>query len=233
MNIRILIAYDQAIFRDGLRRLLGEQPGLLVVGETADARQAVQVLPMLEPDVLLLDLAAPVHGLSALTALRNAASGVRTIVLATDAQREAQVAALQLGARGIVLKNAPTAVLVKAIRAVFTDHYWFGDDGASDVDGAMRRLSGVESAREAKDRFRLTPREMEIVWAVAVGDSNKSIADRLSIAEITVKHHLSHVFDKLGVFSRVELALFALNHGLVQDSVAPPRRQSSPIACVA
>jgi two-component system nitrate/nitrite response regulator NarL len=219
MNIRILIAYDQPIFCDGLRGLLGEQPGLLVVGETADAKQAVHLVPVLQPDVLLLDLATPVHGLSALDALRKASSGVRTIVLATAVQREAQFAALQLGARGIVLKDAPTALLVRGIRAVFTDHYWLGDDGASDVDAAMRRLSNPESVNEAKDRFRLTRREMEIVWAVAVGDSNKSIAGRLSIAEVTVKHHLSHVFDKLGVFSRLELALFAINHGLVQDSL--------------
>ena len=218
--IRIVIAYDQPIFRDALKGLLNGEPGFLVIGEAAYAKQAVELARARQPDVLLLDFAIPTRGLDALRALKTASSAVRTIVFAAEAQKEAQMAAMQLGARGIVLKESPTAFLLKGIRAVMSDDYWLHNEGTSDFGEAASRVS-VRPTNAAKERFRLTRREMEIVWLVASGDSNKGIARRLSVTEDTVKHHISHVFDKLGVFSRLELALFAINHGLVENGSMP------------
>jgi two-component system, NarL family, nitrate/nitrite response regulator NarL len=215
--IRIVIADDHPIFRDGLRRLLEAEPDLKVIGEASDGAEAVKLARQLKPEILLLDLAMPRHpGLEALREMSSAASpnSVRVILLTAAAEKNQIVEALQLGARGVVLKDSATQLLLKSIHSVMAGEYWVGRESVSNLVQYLRNLveSSGEDARRRK--FGLTPRELEIVSAVVAGYSNKEIAEYFKISEDTVKHHLSNVFDKLGVSTRLELALFAVNQSL-------------------
>ncbi len=217
-QIRILIADDHAIFRDGLRRLLEAEPGLRVVGEAADGEQAVQLVRQLKPDVLLLDLAMPrMPGLETLRELTTAATPVRTMLLTAAIERPQILEALQLGARGVVLKESATQLLLKGIRAIMDGQYWVGQESVSDLVKTLRELSPATPEESRKKKFGLTPRELEIISTIVSGYSNRDIAQKFNISEQTVKHHLTNVFDKLGVSSRLELALFAVNHSLLSN----------------
>ena len=214
-NINILIADDHPIFRDGLRRLLEAEPGLKVIGEACDGAEAVKMARELKPDILLLDLAMPKHpGLEALRDLGSGQQSVRVILLTAAAEKQQIVEALQLGARGVVLKDSATQLLLKSIQTVMSGEYWVGRESVSNLVQYLRSLvqSSGEEARQKK--FGLTPRELEIVSAVVAGYANKEIAEYFKISEDTVKHHLSNIFDKLGVSTRLELALFAVNQSL-------------------
>jgi DNA-binding NarL/FixJ family response regulator len=220
---RIVIADDHPIFRDGLRRLLEAEPDLKVVGEACDGAEAVKFARQLKPDILLLDLAMPRH--PGLEALREMSSGqtsnsVRVILLTAAAEKNQIVEALQLGARGVVLKDSATQLLLKSIHTVMAGEYWVGRESVSNLVQFLRTLmqSSGEEARQKK--FGLTPRELEIVSTVVAGYSNKEIAEYFKISEDTVKHHLSNIFDKLGVSTRLELALFAVNQGLPVKSIS-------------
>jgi DNA-binding NarL/FixJ family response regulator len=189
-----------------------------VIGEAANGEEAVTLARQLKPDILLLDLSMPhTPGLEALRELGTAATPVRTLLLTAAIERPQILEALQLGARGVVLKESATQLLLKGIRAVMDGHYWVGHDSVSDLVKTLRDLapSGVEDPR--KKKFGLTPRELEIVSAIVAGYNNKDIAQKFSISEQTVKHHLTNIFDKLGVSSRLELALFAVNHSLIDQ----------------
>lgn len=217
-QFRILLADDHAMFRDGLRRLIELERDLRVVGESGDVTSTVRLSTELQPDVLLLDLAMPGGGgLDVLKALSsNPQTRTRTVVLTAGSSRAGTIEALQLGARGIVLKEQAAAILFKSVRSVMRGHYWVGDGEVPGLVQAILRLmtKGDASDRRAHNRFGLTPREMDIVPQVAAGASNRDIANLFSLREDTVKHHLSNIFDKLGVGSRLELAIFAINHGL-------------------
>jgi DNA-binding NarL/FixJ family response regulator len=221
--IRIVIADDHPIFRDGLRRLLEAEPDLKVVGEASDGAEAVKLARQLKPDILLLDLAMPRQpGLEALREMSSSSgsNAVRVILLTAAAEKKQIVEALQLGARGVVLKDSATQLLLKSIHAVMSGEYWVGREGVSNLVQYLRTLvqSSGEEARQKK--FGLTPRELEIVSAVVAGYSNKEIAEYFKISEDTVKHHLSNIFDKLGVSTRLELALFAVNQSLPLKTIA-------------
>ncbi len=216
-QIRILIADDHPIFRDGLRRLLEAEPKFAVIGEACDGAEAVKLARQLKPDILLLDLAMPRHpGLEALREMNSdsAQQTVRIILLTAAAEKNQIVEALQLGARGVVLKDSATQLLLKSIDTVMAGEYWVGRESVSNLVQYLRTLiqSSGEEARQKK--FGLTPRELEIVSAVVAGYANKEIAEYFKISEDTVKHHLSNIFDKLGVSTRLELALFAVNQSL-------------------
>jgi DNA-binding NarL/FixJ family response regulator len=215
--IRILLVDRQEMFRDGLKRLLESEPGFAVVGGAGYAQQALQLIDDLDPDVLLLDLA--LRGTDTLDILRTLAKTphrVRTIGLTASVDKEVLVAALEYGARGVILKDSSTAMLFESLRKVVKDQVWVGREDVGHIVERLRHLSQQQPAQNA-NRFKLTPREMDIVAGVAAGESNKDMARRLSLSEDTIKHHVSHAFDKLGVFSRLELAVFAINHKLVRD----------------
>jgi DNA-binding NarL/FixJ family response regulator len=220
--IRILIADDHPIFRDGLRRLLEAEPGLKVIGEAQDGAEAVKLTRQLRPDILLLDLAMPRHpGLEALRDLSvGSGNGVRVILLTAAAEKHQIVEALQLGARGVVLKDSATQLLLKSIHTVMTGEYWVGRESVSNLVQYLRTLVQSSGEESRQKKFGLTPRELEIVSAVVAGYSNKEIAEYFKISEDTVKHHLSNIFDKLGVSTRLELALFAVNQALPLKSIA-------------
>ena len=213
--MRILIADDHPIFRDGLKRLLESEGEFKVIGEACDGIEAVVMARQLIPEVMLLDLAMPRRqGLDTLRELSSDARSVRVILLTAAAEKEQIVEALQLGARGVVLKDSATQILLKSIRAVMNGEYWVGRESVSNLVQYLRTLVTPASAFPQRNKYRLTPRELEIIAAVVAGFANKEIAQYFKISEDTVKHHLSNIFDKVGVSSRLELALFAVNQSL-------------------
>jgi len=171
---------------------------------------------------MLLDLAMPKHpGLEALRDLSNGeANSVRVILLTAAAEKKEIVEALQLGARGVVLKDSATQLLLKAIHTVMAGEYWVGRESVSNLVQYLRNLVQSSGDEAKQKKFGLTPRELEIVSAVVAGFANKEIAEYFKISEDTVKHHLSNIFDKLGVSTRLELALFAVNQSLPLKSIA-------------
>jgi DNA-binding NarL/FixJ family response regulator len=213
---RIVIADDHTILREGLRRVLGSVPGFEVVGEARNGREAVQLVQQLRPDLLILDVSMPeATGLDALRDMAAASDKppVRTLVLTASIDRGGIVTALQLGARGVVLKSAGTDVLLDAVHAVLRGEHWVDRGSVSDLAAAVIQLSAPR--RPESRRFGLTDRQLEIINEVVSGLTNREIAVKLKISEDTVKHHLTQIFNKTGVSTRLELALFATHHNLI------------------
>jgi two-component system nitrate/nitrite response regulator NarL len=208
-SIRIIIADDHAIFRDGLRRLLATQEDFHVIAEASDGKEAIALAQSLKPDVLLLDLAMPrVPGMEVLRELSKQETPVRTILLTAAIQPFAVTSALQLGARGIVLKASPPEMLLKSIRSVHEGQFWVGSEPVS---------TWARAGQGGTGGFGLTSREIEIISAIKQGSSNREIAGQLAISEETVKRHLSNIYGKLGVSSRLELAVLASEQHLGID----------------
>jgi DNA-binding NarL/FixJ family response regulator len=219
--IRIVTADDHPIFRRGLRSVFEAEPGFAIVGEAPSGDDAVRLARSLRPDVLLLDHAIGGPGLSGMEALRElstAPSPVRIVLLTASIDKAEILQALQLGARGIALKTSPPELLVKCVHRVVAGQHWIGRDQVSDLVEALRMYGDSSSPTEA--RFGLTVREAEIISAVVSGLSNKEIGEKFELSAHTVKHHLTHIFDKVGASNRLELALFALHHRLTGDPAA-------------
>ncbi len=215
--IRVVIADDHPILREGLMRLLEDDGGFEVVGQAADGAEAVRLAREQHPDVLLLDLAMPrASGLDALRELSASGAGPKVLLLTVAIDDAQIVEALELGARGVILKEAATELLFKAIRGVVAGQYWVGRDLVTDIVRLLRERRAAAERRRPTPAERLTAREREIVAAVAAGASNREVAQRLALAEDTVKHHMSNIFDKLGVSNRAELASYAASHGLTE-----------------
>lgn len=217
-TIDIVISDDHAIFREGVRKLLEAQPQLRVVGEAADGEETVRVVRQLNPHILLLDLSLPrLPGLDALREVSMLGVQTRTIVLTADIEREQIVEALQLGAHGVVLKHSSLDLLLKCIRCVHDGQYWVGQESVLDLIHAVRQMNPPRATPSGKQDFGLTSREREVIALVGAGYTNKDLGRKLGISENTAKHHLTNIFDKLGVSNRLELVLFAVDHQLTNQ----------------
>jgi DNA-binding NarL/FixJ family response regulator len=214
-RIRILIADDHAVFRYGLRALLESEPRFTVVGEAADGSEVAKLTSDLKPAVLMLDLAMPrLTGIEVLRELASAHGDVRTIVLTGAIEKKQIVEALQLGARGILLKDAAIQLVAKCIEKVVAGDFWVGHEAVTSLVDYLRGLKrGTGGTAQRSPEF--TPRENEIISAIVTGSANKEIAIKLSLSEDTVKHHLSNIFDKAGVSNRLELAIWSINRGFL------------------
>jgi two-component system, NarL family, nitrate/nitrite response regulator NarL len=212
--IRILIVDDHPLVRDGLRALLTSLPEFRVVADTGDGDEAIRLAKELQPDVMLLDFSMPKKsGLDVMRELNGAMPRLRTVLMTAGVQKLDMVRMLQQGVKGIVMKGGPTELLLNCMRKVHRGELWVGHDTVTDLLDLLAATENGHAPNSRRD-FGLTVREREIVRMIVEGESNKAIAHRLSIAEDTVKHHLTSSFDKTGTSSRLELALFALQHGL-------------------
>ena len=218
-TVRIVLADDHPIVRDGLKKLLQLEEDFEVVGEAGDGREVLERVQELDPDVLLLDLRMPnLDGLAALQALQQTNKRTRVIVLTASEDKNEFVQAMKLGCSGIVLKQTAPDLIVKSIRKVHGGEIWLDSHTTAAV---MRQFStGLEgsgsggSNGKGRERSPLSTREREIVAYVAQGYKNKEMAEKMFISEQTVKNHLHNIFDKLGVSDRLELALYAIHKGL-------------------
>ena len=216
-KIRIVIADDHAIFRDGLKKLLSLERDLDVIGEAEDGQQTVELVKKLQPDILLLDLKMPVmNGLAALEQIHDRVKTTRVIVLTASEQEEEVVEAVRLGTAGVVRKQSATEMLIKSIRKVAGGEVWLDSRLTAAV---LREFSEPPPAPREQPKNLLSGREREIVGLVCQGFRNKEIAEKMFISEQTVKNHLHNIFDKLGVSDRLELALYAI-HKKLNDPVA-------------
>lgn len=222
--IRILIADDHPMFRFGLRKFLDVQQDMTVIGEAGDGEQAVQLAKELHPNLLLLDLAMPrMPGLETLRALSESQHPVRTVLLTAAIEKAQIIQALQLGARGVVLKDTALEILLQAIRTVHEGRYWVGRDSVADLVEYLRGL--LVPGEAIRNPFGLTPRELDILSAIVAGLGNRDIARKFSLSEDTVKHHLTHIFDKTGASNRLELAVLAIHRRLVDLSPPAPAEE--------
>src|SRR5580698_2602339 len=213
--IRILLADDHPVVRIGVRNMLQSDEAFDVVGEAGDGDEAITQTLELLPDILLLDLYMPrLPGLEAMRAIMSGSPTVKIILLTSTITTQQIIEALQIGARGIVLKDALTDHLTSSIRTVSSGDYWIGGRRVVNLVGALHDLMKQAAVPERKT-FGLTPREMEVVGCIVEGCSNRDIAKQFGLSEETVKRHLSNTFDKTGVSTRLELAMFAIAHRLV------------------
>ena len=214
--IRIVVADDHPVVRFGVKNMLEDEPGFEVVGEAEDGDTAITQTIELEPDILLLDLQMPrLPGLEALRAIMSKSPRVKIIMLTSTITSQQVIEALQIGARGIVLKDAVAGDLATSLRAVLSGDYWIGGARVANLMSKLNELMKQAATVPERKTYGLTPRELEVVTCIVEGCSNKDVAKQFTISEETVKRHLSNIFDKTGVSTRLELALFAIAHKLV------------------
>src|ERR1700689_3756420 len=219
-TIRIVVADDHPVVRFGVKNMLMNEPGFDVVGEAEDGDVAIQQALELEPDILLLDLLMPrLPGLEAMRAIMTKSPRVKIILLTSTISTQQIIEALQIGSPRIVLKDSVAADLGESLRAVLSGDYWIGGERVANLLTALHGLMAKAAAVPEKKTFGLTPRELEVVTCIVEGCSNKDVAKQFTISEETVKRHLSNIFDKTGVSTRLELALFAISHKLVAIDV--------------
>lgn len=220
----ILVADDDPIVRDVLRVLISQKKRLVLVAEANDGQEAIRQALLHKPDILLLDMLLPrLPGIETLRELTTVTVPVKTLLLCSSITKQQIIEALQLGARGIFLKNSIDE-LEPAVEAVMAGQYWIHGKSVSNIVQELHDLSVEAAPADLPRSLGLTKRETDIVSLVVQGCSNKDIGRHLGIAEDTVKRHLTHIYDKVGTSTRLELALFAFDRQLV---ATPPERAAN------
>lgn len=216
-KLSVLIADDDPLVRAAVGALISSHKDFDLAGEAADGEQAVQQVEKLHPDILLLDLKMPKKaGMDALKDIGNRFEKMCTVVLTLAIDDRQIVEALQLGAHGIVLKENAQKVLPDAIRAVSTGQYWVNNAAVESADAIIKKITASWPTRKTSTRDQLSDRDNQIVRFIVEGATNKDIAKQLGTSEQVVKNHLGKIFDRLGVFNRLELALYALDNQMVE-----------------
>ena len=227
LPMHIAVAITDSRSRAYLTSTLRSDPSLCIIGEASDEAGLLKLASRIRPGVLLLDSALA-------TRINGAASSLlstRIILLAHNIERDQVVQALQLGARGILPLDSPARVLLESIRAVLADEYCLCANSIEILFTITRALLAERSEQPQNEDHGLTSRELGVISMIADGCSNRQISQTLSISERTVKHHLTNIFSKLGVASRLQLASYAVIHGLVADASCflgpqyPPKRR--------
>lgn len=210
--IRVLVVDDHPIVRQGLRSYLSSRDGIDVVGDAGDGESAVALVGALRPDVVLMDLVMPgMGGLVAIGAIVGLGLGTRVLVLTSFSSEDQVIPAIQAGAAGYLLKDASPEEVEAAVRAVHAG------EGRLDPSLAAVVMAAAAGGADRDDGglARLTPRETEVLRLLGEGLSNRALAERLFVAEKTVKTHVSSILAKLGLPDRTQAALFAVRHGMV------------------
>jgi DNA-binding NarL/FixJ family response regulator len=220
MSIRVAIADDHAVVRQGLRTFLELQEDMEVVGEAVDGADAVDLVERTGPDVVLLDLVMPhVDGIEATRRIRERSPATRILVLTSFADDHTVLPAIRAGAAGYLLKDVQPPELAAAIRTVHAGEALLAPAVATMLVEQLAAEDGAGAPRAGgaarEDRSHLTPRELEVIAELARGRANKAIAFELGVSERTVKTHVSNILGKLGLSDRTQAAVYAVEHGLV------------------
>ncbi|KAB2342090.1 response regulator [Actinomadura rudentiformis] len=211
-DVRVLVADDQRLIREGIASLLGLQTGVAVVGVAEDGREAVERALALTPDVVLMDVRMPVmDGVEATSLLRARTPECRILMLTTFDDEEYVVAALRAGASGYLLKDLPAPELAQAVRMVHAGV----DQFAPAVTGRLLKAVRDVPKDVPKPDVALTGRELDVIRLIAAGATNREIATRLYVSEGTVKNHVSSILARLGLRDRTQAAIYAHDHGLL------------------
>lgn len=209
---RVLVVDDQHLFRSGLVKLLENDPRIQIVGDTDDGSEAVRLVGILRPDVVLMDVRMPnMDGLEAAQRITSANPAVRVLMLSGFGAESQVVHALNAGASGYVIKDAPLEAIITSILAVVAGGRVLSEAIA---DRVLTMISGGPPAKSMYDG--LTQREVEILRLLAAGVANKQVAFRLKISDKTVRNHISHIYEKLNIYDRSQAVLYAVRKGLVE-----------------
>jgi DNA-binding NarL/FixJ family response regulator len=211
---RILLGDDHTLLRQGLRKILEEQPGWTVIAEASDGREAVRLAAETEPHVAILDIGMPIlNGIEATRQIVRRVPGVQTLILSMHLEEAYIIQALKAGARGYLLKDSADTELIRAVTAVAAGKSFFSPAAARVMlDDYVQRLAD----KGVTDRFELlSEREREVLQLVAEGHSNKEIAELLSISPVTVDTHRAHILQKLDIHNTAELVLYAVRRGVI------------------
>lgn len=212
MAVKIMIADDHSMIREGLKNLLELDGDIQVIAEAVDGEDCLEKLQLVKPDVLLLDINMPKkNGLEVLKSLKSRRSKLKVLVLTVHNEIEYLMKAVDIGVNGYVLKDSESAELKKAIFTVADEETYIQPSLIPALNAKM-----IETNKDAEKIKNLTKRELDVLKLLAVGMFNKEVGKRLEISERTVKNHVSNIFKKLGVTDRTQAAVFAIRNNLVQ-----------------
>jgi DNA-binding NarL/FixJ family response regulator len=217
-NVRVLIAEDHETVREGLKLILNAQPGIEVIGEASDGRAAVEQASNLQPDIVLMDVSMPhLNGLKATKKLAETHPHIRVLILTRHRDDGYLQQLLRAGAWGYVLKQSPSVELIHAIRSIAAGGKYLDPAVAGKVMGSYAAKPAVPRPTQTET---LTDREQEVLRLIALGYSNKDIAQQLGLSVKTIEAHKSNAMKKLGMLSRIDIVRYALLEGWLQDTVA-------------